>query len=82
MRHGGEDHLHYPLDMLQHIVVPEPLHAPTLRGKVATARLIRLDLQGMMPAIKLNRETHAPTREIDDVMPEHQLPREPWPVRS
>lgn len=68
--------------MLQHIVVPEPQYAPTLSGKVATARLIRLDLQGMMPAIKLNPETHAPTCEIDDVKPDHQLPREPWPVRS
>ncbi len=82
LRHGGEDHLHHPFDILQNLVVPEPQDRPSLRRKVATARFVGVNLNRVMPPIQFDADPNAPARKIDDKVTNHQLPRKPRSMRA
>src|SRR5262245_55603139 len=72
---GGSDGFHHPLDITQHIIVPETQHAIAARVEIIGTSRIGSDAMRLvvLSTIELNHEARTVTREVREVRSDRRL---------
>jgi hypothetical protein len=59
--------LQHSLGIGQHVVIPKPQHSIACLGQKLSPPLIRLNLAGVLPTVKLEYQPALRTKEVHDV---------------
>ena len=67
------NHLHYSVDVLEHIVVPKSQNTETLSAQPSVTLSIMIQFWSVLAAINFYDESFLQTHKIDDVIPQRLL---------
>lgn len=82
LRYRRKDRGTDPVEVIQHIAVPEAADRPAVRREVGCAGFVAFDQVTVVAAVELDTELELSARDVDDVMADQQLAGEAEPVLS
>jgi hypothetical protein len=74
-----QDHLDHPVDILDHVGIPEPDDSPPSPFEEPRPHPVPRVID-MLPAVDLDDKLRLPAGEVDDIGRDRKLPGEAWPV--